>query len=165
MISWHPPLQRCLACEVCLLPPPRGVRAPPCVPGSEGPRTKGCAPLPSGTCSPPPPAKQKLKSPCLCEGVAARDAFTQTRLMPTFWVSAGLPTKHRRPSAGDVWLEGRLKVHGGGLGFRVQGSRAPAHPPIGGTQGQRNPTLTGTPGRGGGGGGGGEGVAAHHLIP
>ena len=30
--------------------------------------------------------------------------------MPTFGVSAGLPTKHRRPKAGDVWLEGRLKV-------------------------------------------------------
>ena len=37
---------------------------------------------------PSPPAEQKQYSPCLCEG----DAFTQTRLMPTFGVSAGLPT-------------------------------------------------------------------------
>ena len=43
---------------------------------------------------------QKQYSPCWCEGVA----FTQTRLTPTFGPSAGLPTKHRRPS------EGRLKV-------------------------------------------------------
>ena len=29
---------------------------------------------------------------------------------PAEGVSAGLPIKHRRPQAGDVWLEKRLKV-------------------------------------------------------
>ena len=37
----------------------------------------------------------------------AGDAFTQTRLMPTFGVAARFPTKHRLPKAGDVRLEGR----------------------------------------------------------
>ena len=41
--------------------------------------------------------------------------------MPTFGVSAGLPNKHRLPKAGDVWLEGQLKVQRWGLGFRCFG--------------------------------------------
>ena len=42
--------------------------------------------------------------------------------MPTFGVSAGLSAEHRPPQAGDVQLEGPLKVQSGGLGLRVQGS-------------------------------------------
>ena len=49
----------------------------------------------------------------------AGDAFTQTRLMPTFVVAARFPTKHRWPKAGDVWLKGRLKVQGGCFGVSV----------------------------------------------
>ena len=36
--------------------------------------------------------------------VKAGDAFTHTRRVPTFGVSAALPTKHRRQKTGDVWL-------------------------------------------------------------
>ena len=51
----------------------------------------------------PPPSPriprggQKQYSQCLC------DAFTQTRLMSTLGVSAGLPSKHRRPKACERW--------------------------------------------------------------
>ena len=40
-------------------------------------------------------------------------------LMPTLGPSAGLPTKHRRPKAGDVSLESQLKVQGGCIGVQV----------------------------------------------
>ena len=51
------------------------------------------------------------RSPCLCASWAeGRDAFTQTRLMPTFGVSAGLSVEHCRPKAGNVQQKGPLRV-------------------------------------------------------
>ena len=61
----------------------------------------------STSCQRDPPPEQKQYGPCLCESVAgkARDAFTQTRFMPTFGVSAGLFVEHCR-----VQQKGPLRV-------------------------------------------------------
>ena len=45
------------------------------------------------------------------------DAFTQTRLMPTFGVSAGLSAEHCRPQAGNVQQKSQSK----GVSLRGQG--------------------------------------------
>ena len=68
-----------ISCPPSSPPPPRslGLRDP----GLRGARRR-LPSLPEPAAHPRPPSK-KQKSPCLC------DAFTQTRLMPTFWVSVG----------------------------------------------------------------------------
>ena len=64
-------------------------------------------------------AGQKQYSPCFLRRrrrPKAGDAFTRTRLMRTFGVSAALSVEHCRSQAGNVQQKSRLKVQGGGLG-------------------------------------------------
>ena len=46
----------------------------------------------------------------LGEGRRVGDAFTRTRLMPTFGFPAALSVEHHRPQAGNVQQKGLLKV-------------------------------------------------------
>ena len=57
------------------------------------------------------PNKNNIVRVCVKASPGRRpDAFTQTRLVPTFGVSAGLFVEHCRPKAGNVQQKGPLRV-------------------------------------------------------